>query len=624
MSNVEPQKLGLHFEIRHSLFDILRFKYFWLVLGNMQYRVSIGFLLVALMRAISSYAQQPPDEKVVVTANAYPVPFENLSRAVTVLTREDIKKLPVHSIADVLALATSVDLRPRSPFGLQTDISIRGSDFSQVLVLVDGVRINDSQTGHHNSDFPVQLQDVERIEVLLGPGSSIYGADAFGGIVNIITRREAGQMRGSFSAGQYGLVAGSFSAGLRKGKLGESIGVSGNGSSGFEFDREFRSVSASSRTSFGTATSLFVSHVNKEFGANGFYGPAPSREWTDQTLVSVERSFDQTFFQGYFRTHGDRFLYDIRSPALFESSHRTESAGALMKRRFHLSDAGSLTLGGEVGGDWIESNVLGDHAFARTSIFTELQWTFGKKAVFYPGFRFDDYSNFGAAVSPSLSGSWWILPRIRLRSSVGRAFRIPSFTELYYHDPNNQASDNLKPESAWSAELGTDFVPAKNWLGSFTLFSRRGRNVIDWIRASPVDKWQSTNIRKLRTNGAEIGLERLLSSRTGLSVHYSRISTAAESIGYNYTSKYVLDYARDSWSTSAFFPVPLALEYRQSLTYKRRADGRSYWLLDGSLEHRFRKITAALDFTNLLDSRYQEVVGVDMPGRWLMFTIRTR
>jgi len=590
----------------------------------MMFRARVVFNVAMLLSAITAFAQQPPDEKVVVTANAYPVPFENLSRAVTVLTQEDIKKLPVHSIADVLALAASVDLHARSPFGLQTDISIRGSDFSQVLVLVDGVRINDSQTGHHNSDFPVQLQDVERIEVLLGPGSSIYGADAFGGIVNIITRREAGQMRGSFSGGQYGFVDVSFSFGFRKGELQESLSASGNGSSGFEFDREFRSVAVSSRTSFGSGASLFVSHVNKEFGANGFYGPAPSREWTDQTLVSVERSFGQTFFQGYFRTHGDHFIYDIQSPALFESSHRTESAGALTKTQRHLSDAGTLTLGAEVGGDWIESNVLGDHAFARTSIFTELQWKFGKTAVLYPGFRFDYYSNFGAAANPSLSGSWWILPRLRIRSSVGRAFRIPSFTELYYRDPNNQASDNLKPESTWSAEFGTDFVPAKNWVGSVTLFSRRERNVIDWIRSSPAEKWSSANIRKVHANGAEIGLERSLGSHAGLSTHYSRISTVAESIGYTFISEYVLDYARDSWSTSAFFPVPLALEYRQTLTYKRRADGRSYWLLDGGLEHRFGRLSAGFEFTNLLDSRYQEVVGVDMPGRWLMFSIRTR
>ncbi len=153
----------------------------------------IWLTLIFVFSVIPAFAaQQPIEEKVVVTANAYPVPFENLSRAVAVFTREDIDNLPARSIADILAQAASVDIRSRAPFGMQTDLSVRGSSFSQVLVLVDGMRINDSQTGHHNADIPVPLQDIERVEVLLGPGSSVYGADAFGGTVNIITRHHPG------------------------------------------------------------------------------------------------------------------------------------------------------------------------------------------------------------------------------------------------------------------------------------------------------------------------------------------------------------------------------------------------------------------------------------------------
>jgi len=572
-------------------------------------------------------AQQPPEEKVVVTANAYPVPFENLSRTVTVFTREDIRNLPVHSIADILAQTASADIRSRSPFGVQTDISLRGSAFSQVLILVDGMRINDSQTGHHNSDFPVQLQDIERVEVLLGPGSSIYGADAFGGIVNIITRRHAERPSASVSGGEHGYLGGSFSTGFHKGRLEQSISATGERSSGFQFDRDFRNIAISGRTSMGDRSALFVSHVNKEFGANGFYGPAPSREWTSQTFVTFEHSYQthsgtKTAFQAYYRTHGDRFLYDIRSPGLYENTHRTHATGILAKAQYRLTDAGSLILGGEVGGDWIASSNLGDHSFARTSLFSELQWMLGKNAAVYPGLRFDYYSNFGSAASPSLSGSWWIVPRMRLRSSVGRAFRIPTFTELYYRDPNNEGNPSLKPESAWSAELGADYIPAKNWLGSITVFSRNEQNVIDWIRSTGTDRWRASNIRELHTSGVELGLERSLGSQARLAARYSRISTDAGKI--DYTSKYVLDYARDSWTASAAFQIPFALEYQQSLSYKRRVDGRSYWLMDGRLAHHFRKFTAAVDFTNLLNSRYQEIIGVDMPGRWFTVSLLTR
>jgi outer membrane cobalamin receptor len=510
---------------------------------------------------------------------------------------------------------------------MQTDIKLRGSAYSQVLVLINGIRINDSQTGHHNADFPVPLQDVERVEVLLGPGSSLYGADAVGGIVNVITRRSDRTVHSSFSGGQNGFMEGSFSAGFQKGKFEQSISASGNRSSGFMYDREFRSVTVNARSNFGDRSTLMVSYGNKDFGANGFYGPAPSKEWTNQTLISFEHRYNsksgaKTVFQSFYRSHGDRFLYDIRTPDRFENRHRTHAAGILAKTQLPLTHAGLLTLGTEAGGDWIASSNLGDHAFGRASLFTELQWSFGKSAMIYPGVRFDYYSNFGSSVNPSLSGSWWILPRLRLRSAVGRAFRIPTFTELYYRDPNNEATPTLKPESAWSAELGTDFVPATNWLASFTFFSRKEQNVIDWIRSVPTEKWRTHNIRNLHSDGFEVGVVRSFGTQSRLETHYSRISMDAGAI--DYISKYVLDYARHSWSSSVHFPLPLRFQYQQSLSYKKRADGRSYWIMNSSLERRFHQLVASVDFKNLLNSQYQEIRGVDMPGRWFVVGLRTR
>ncbi len=600
-------------------------KRFGLPNSNLIYAMIKG-CLVFILAAIPALAEaQVLQETVVVTANAYPVPFENLSRTVAVFTREEIERMPAQSIADVLAQAPSVDLRARAPHGIQTDISIRGAQFSQTLILVDGVRINNSQTGHHNCDFPVQLQDVERIEILRGAGSSIYGADAYGGIINIITRVGSPPASAAISAGQHGFFQGSFAAGFGGGKLTQLISVSADRSSGFQYDRDFRSIAVSARTSVGEQFSVFVSHADKEFGADGFYGPAPSKEWTNQTLVAVNRRFEAggaagAVFQAYYQTHGDRFLYDIRAPELYESNHRTHAAGAIAKSRFRAGQAAEFRVGGEVGGDWIASRSLGDHAFAKASFFGELQWTPGKAAAIYPGMRFDYYSNFGAALSPSLSGSLWILPRLRLRSAVGHAFRIPTFTELYYQDPNHRANDMLEPESAWSAEAGADIIVSENCLASLTLFARREHNVIDWIRFPSDQKWRTFNIQNLRTAGLEIGVEQIISRRARVAVHYSRLSMNKKPV--EYMSKYALDYARDSWSASAWLSLPFKMEFQHSLRYKKRADGRAYWLLDGRLERRFMRFTACMDFTNLFDSRYQETAGVDMPGRWFIATVR--
>jgi hypothetical protein len=159
-------------------------------------------------------------------------------------------------------------------------------------------------------------------------------------------------------------------------------------------------------------------------------------------------------------------------------------------------------------------------------------------------------------------------------------------------------------------------------MASLTVFSRWEENVIDWIRSSPLEKWHTANIRELQTVGGEISLQRSLGTRGSIATRYSRISIDAGKV--DYISKYVLDYARDTWSTSVSIPLPVSFAYQQTLLYKRRSDGRDYWVLDGRLEHHFPKLTASLGFTNLLNGAYQEVKGVDMPGRWFVLTIHTR
>ena len=157
-------------------------------------------------------AQDTFRQTVVVTAAARPVELGTVTRAMTVIPGDEIARLPVNSIADVLRLAASIDVRARGVRGVQTDFAVRGATFGQMLVLVDGVRLNDAQSGHHNGDIPVPLDAVERIEILYGPDSSLLGADAFGGTVNIITRRGAGAPSMTVEGGSFGLAAGRGSA----------------------------------------------------------------------------------------------------------------------------------------------------------------------------------------------------------------------------------------------------------------------------------------------------------------------------------------------------------------------------------------------------------------------------
>ena len=145
-------------------------------------------LICFLAFSLCAAAQTAParTDSIVVTGTWEPLELDELDRSVTVLPIRS-EELLLNSWMDVLRLDPSIDLRERAPNGLQTDISIRGANFGQTLILLNGIRINDAQSGHHNLDLPIPPAGIARVEVLRGSGSTLYGSDAVGGVINVIT-----------------------------------------------------------------------------------------------------------------------------------------------------------------------------------------------------------------------------------------------------------------------------------------------------------------------------------------------------------------------------------------------------------------------------------------------------
>jgi outer membrane cobalamin receptor len=566
---------------------------------------------------------QPPriSQSVVVTAATQPVPLDVLARAVTVLTQEEIRRLPSASIADVLRLAGSVEVRSRGNFGTQSDLSVRGGGFGQVLVLVDGVRLNDSQSGHHNADIPVAIENIDRIEILRGTGSSLYGADAVVGAINIITRQGPGQPSASLTGGEHGLIRGSASVSLTGGSATASIAGWGTRTSGFMFDRDLATGGASFSASFSRRHQITVGHLRNAFGANGFYGPSPSKEWTDQTLVSFSDAGGQgtrrLSTRASYRTHGDHFLWDINRPGFAENRHRSHAASGGATFRFG-SDRNWTSIGGEAGADWIRSNNLGDRSFAHAGAFVEVQRGIGGSTTVYPALRYDRYSTFGGSWSPSLAAVVALLPNLRVRGSAGRAFRVPTFTERYYSDPAHLASAELAPERAWGFEAGLDWT-ARGWSGGLTAFLRRENDVIDWIRSSPQERWQTANIREVRTHGVEITALKPW-GRGFTRSEYVWLRSEAPSL--TTLSKYVADYAPHSLAASASLPVPGAVWIGARADCKKKNDGRSYCGVEARVSRPIGPLELFVEVANLFDVRYQEIQGVDMPPRWIAAGLR--
>lgn len=584
--------------------------------------VAAALIVVCAAGAADARGQSAPRvlETVVVTGGLVPVTFRELPRTVRVVTRDEIERLPVSTAIDLVRLVASADLRARGPRGVQADFSVRGAGFGQVLVLVDGIRFNNAQSGHHNSDLPVTLDEIDRVEVLLGPGSSAFGADAFGGTINIVTRRGASRPRASVVLGQHGLVDAAGAAGGRMGTVQQRVAVQFSRSAGFMFDRDFRTLTVTSRSTLGAATAVTLGVVDKAFGANGYYGPSPSKEWTTSFSAGVERSLVKREHASVstwlsYRTHRDRFRWDVARPGFFENLHRTHAAEVGIRGRWRPAPATEVGAVVEGAGDWIRSSNLGDRQQGRAAAAFSLQQRVGDATVFEGSLRVDTYSTFGTTASPTAGVSHWLSPAWRLRGSAGRAFRVPTFTERYYRDPAHEARAALDPERAWAADAAVDWLPSASWQGTIGIFTRWERDVIDWVRPTAAEKWRTTNIRHVDVRGVEVGFKRWTPSGASLGMDYTYLATdAGPVVGL---SKYVLDYARHSLVLSGTVAAPGGVTIGARLEGRERVGRDPYALVDLRLTRRVAGARVFVEATNLLGATYQEIRGVAMPGRWM-------
>ena len=586
-------------------------------------------LLILAGASAPAFAQvQPPTvprvtADVVVTATVAPAPTASVGRTVAVMTREELEKLGIRSIIEGLRLVPGVDPRARGGADVQTDFSLRGATFGQSLVLLDGARLNDSQSGHHNGEIPAPLVGIDRIEVVFGPASAVHGADALGGTIHVITRTDT-HATVMATVGDHGTVTAQGSASGGTLPAGWTLSGWGSRSNGFMFDRDFASGGGAVRGVIGQSLTADIRHQRRGFGANGFYGNSPSKEWTDQTLASLkwQRASERwaTTARVAARNHGDHFRWDINRPGFAENRHRTNALDASVQVGRRVSDRLQLTSGAGAGGDWIESSNLGDRTYGRGHGFLEAQWAGGPRWSAQAGARFDTYSTFGNAWSPSLSVAAWPAAAVRLRASVSRAFRIPTFTERFYTDPAHQASASLRAEHGTALDGSVD-VMARGWTFTASPFVRWDEDVIDWNRNSTAERWRTTNVRDVTTTGAEISATRTAGA-TLVRVHYAGLRVDAPAL--NVLSKYVLEYARHSAGLSATTPVGAGVRVALNTDYRHRADGQKYWLVGAKVSRGFGRWDAFVEGSNLLDETYSEIAGVPMPGRWLSVGIEVR
>ncbi|MBZ5617229.1 MAG: TonB-dependent receptor [Acidobacteriia bacterium] len=580
-------------------------------------------ILLLFPLAASIGLAQPPQpqthhETIVVTGTFEPLSLDEIDRAIRVLPARD-NALVVNTLVDLLRLDPSLDLQARAPDGVQTDLSIRGSSFGQTLVLLNGQRLNDVQSGHHNMDIPVPLDSVSRVEVLLGSGSTMYGSDAAGGVINIITEPPAGmELRLRAAAGNYGInqqrgsIAGSF------GKLSEQLSFSRDFSTGFIPDRDYRSLELASSTHLATAlgaTSLTLAYMDHPFGADQFYGNFNSWENTKTWFAGVQQALGADTTASFsFRRHSDLFVLFRDRPEVFTNHHSDESEQADLRRRQAISTATTVSYGVEALHESILSNNLGEHSRSRGAAYAALDFRALRRFSLSLSAREEVYRSFSGQFSPTVAGGFWLSQRWKFRASASRAFRVPSYTDLYYHDPANLGSPDLRPERAWTYEGGLDWNPGGRVRGAVTIFKRRERDGIDYYRSSPTDVWRALNIQNLDFTGVEASLRLVPARGQSLDLRYTGLRGAQDTVPVGFT-KYTFNYPTHSgvvaWQASLRRDV--VVRSRVGVLDRRARDPYALWDLYAAVTP--GRVHPFLQVSNVTSTRYQEILGVGMPGR---------
>jgi iron complex outermembrane receptor protein len=580
-----------------------------------------------------------PLETMVVLGAAVPAPLAESSSSVLVLPVES-ESLKVESPQDLLRSDASVFIEQRGAGGGQADLALRGGSFEQTLVLVNGFRVNDSQSAHHNLDLPIPLEAMDSIQILHGAGSTLHGVDALSGVVDFLTAAPAtDSLRLRTGGGSFGANEESLLGALARKQWSSRLTASRNFSTGFMTDRDYRNEDASEENWLGSrlgVSDLLVAASDRSFGANQFYGPYDSWERTKGWFAAVRQELGARTVAAFgYRRHSDEFVLLREAPAVYENNHIDGSWQASLRRTVPVAQSSLLLFGLEADGDSIESYnfsggvrslALGLHARNQGAGYVDLDLRPAKSSWnLSAGLREEMFSGgLQSALAPHLAGSLRLKPQLKLRAAGGYGFRLPTYTDLYYSDPATLGNAKLKPELAWSGEGGADWGSARLSL-SLTGFYNRQHDTIDYVRAAslpnaylpagcPANTWCATNLSGLHFAGAESSLTWLAAKGQTVRIAWTALHGAQDAL-HGLQSEYIFNYpvqnVHATWTAALGHAVTLSNAVQIAQRYQQTV----YPVWNASLTRDTGRIRPYLRLSNLGNTGYQEIAGVAMPGR---------
>lgn len=543
---------------------------------------------------------------------------------ITSLNSSQIERIPANSVLDLLKYL-GVDVQERGFSGNKADISLNASTFQQVLILVNGVRVNDSQTAHHDLDLFFNIDDIERIEVIPAAASSKYGPGGIGGAVNFVLKKQS-KTKNSVSAfaGNNDTFGENINISLSEGSIFNNFSASNIQSDGSRYDTDFRTDTFfnSARFSKDNFSLEFDAGYNeKEFGAYDFYTPSagyPSKEWINTKFINLGAVIDAGKFifrpRVDFRQHFDKFMLDIRTPDLYLNHHRTDAYQ--FSGEFEIPmEAGAFTFALGEGSERIISNNLGKHSREYWNAWLEKEFNLSVDSRLMFNARIDDYTTINEEISGSVSYfKDFLNDGASFYAMFGRSIRVPTFTELYYSDPTTAGDPDLKPEQGINLEAGFKRELLRDLACSISYYVRQEYDTIDFTKISSADvKFIARNISEATTHGINIGLFWRVKPGVQADLRYSYANKRVKDNGKIY--KYGLNYLKHMALVGLENDFSFGSN-RAELEIKKKPGRRAWTLFNDRFSWRLKQSTEVfVEVNNLFNCEYQDIEGVPSEGR---------
>lgn len=602
-------------------------------MNKFQQKILLGVVFTLIIntnvysQSSNNYFINVVTDTVIVTGSRLGSQF-SAGRNISIISRDEIANISGNSISDILNYASGVSMNSRGMSEVQSDPSLRGAGFEQVLILLNGVRMNDPQSGHHNMNLPISVSDIERVEILKGQGSAIYGPDAFGGVINIITiKPESNSTSIEVSGGTWGTGKSNISQNFSIANFRNRLSIGFARSDGYRKSTDYENININLSSSYSDerkSIDVIAGYIEKKFGANEFYvANFDSYEEISSKFLGVKSKFDLNDkltlnINNSFKEHKDFFNLSIENPSFYQADHTTNRIDNEALFKYKSENYGNIIWGFNLTSEDITSSTLGNHDVDRKSVFGEYGNVYNDNIIFTGGLRYDNHSEWGNQINPSLSIGYIVSDKLNLKSSIGRSFRAPTFIELYNPSPANVGNKNLVPEKALSLDFGFEYIKDELWTLETSVFYRDQSETIDWIKdiQEVNGPWRAVNLFDIETFGIENNFKIHVSEKLDFKFNYLYLNQ--EKSRDDIESKYVFNQPNKQLTFSTDIKLNDIVDLHPYIVWKQRDNLGDSKLINLKVNFKLETVSFYIQGINLTDEEYNEVKGVPMPGRYFM------